>query len=477
MTSPDVRAPLPLRTKLAFGVGSAAEAIALGAVTAFALLYYNQVLGLPAHWAGLAIAGGLILDGLADPIVGSWSDRTRSRLGRRHPFMYAAPIPIGLALVAVFSPPPGLQELGLFFWFGGTVVLLRLSMTLFHTPHLALGAELTADYSGRSTVMAYATLMGWAGGSLAYFLALQVFFAPTPAYPSGLLNPAPWQTYGAAMASVTVIILLASAWFTRDRIPFLPRPPADQPPFSPLAFVGDIRAALTNMNYVWFLLGYFFLSMTNGLRDGLWLYTTTFYWRLSSVDQSWFIFGSLAGYAFSFIFAARLHRRFDKRAAIVTACAVNAVGPAIPFLLGLAGVLTPQTPGLLPFLIFWTIFTHAPLSVMTISVMSALADIADENELRTGVRQEGVLYSTRTLFAKIDQAVGAALAGALLTLIAFPVRATPGQVDPEVLTRLAVAYAFTGVPALIAIAFYARFNISKTRFAETQAALAARRGA
>lgn len=466
--------PLGLKTRLAFGLGSAAEAITLGAVTAFAMVYYNQVLGLPAWMAGLALSGALGLDGLTDPLVGSWSDRTRSRWGRRHPFMFAAPLPIALSFLAIFNPPAGLGHAGLFVWFAVSVVALRQTMTLFHTPHLALGAELSSDYTGRSAVMAWSTLLGWAGGATAYALALAVFFAPTPAYPSGLINPAPWGRYSLVMALTSTAALLASAWFTRDRIPFLPRPPDSTPGFTFRAFLRDARDALTNRNYLWLLVAYFFLSMTNGLRDGLWIYTTTWYWRLTSQAQAWFVLGSLAGYVFSFLFAARFHRRFDKKAVILASCAAYAVGPAIPFLLGLGGVLTPQTPSLLPFLVAWTFFTHAPISVLTISVMSAIADIADENELRHGARQEGVLYSTRAVFAKIDQAVGAALAGAVLSLIAFPAHAVPGQVPAEVLQRLAIAYALSGVPAGLALIFYARIRISRDAWQAARQALDAR---
>ena len=73
---------LPMKTKFFFGIGSAAESIALFAVSAYAMLFYNQVLGLPAALAGLAISGSLFLDGFADPVIGSLSDRTRSRFGR-----------------------------------------------------------------------------------------------------------------------------------------------------------------------------------------------------------------------------------------------------------------------------------------------------------------------------------------------------------------------------------------------------------
>ena len=86
--------PLRLRTKLFFGIGSAAETIALFSLGSYALLYYNQVLGLPGWLGGLAISLSFVVDGFADPVIGSISDRTRSRFGRRHPFMYAAPMPI-----------------------------------------------------------------------------------------------------------------------------------------------------------------------------------------------------------------------------------------------------------------------------------------------------------------------------------------------------------------------------------------------
>jgi Na+/melibiose symporter-like transporter len=110
--------------------------------------------------------------------------------------------------------------------------------------------------------------------------------------------------------------------------------------------------------------------------------------------------------------------------------------------------------------------------------MSALADIADENELAHGVRQEGVLYSTRNLAAKIDQALGAALAGFALAVISFPPKAKPGTVPDEVLYNLVfVDGVLATIPGLIAAVCYARYNITRARYDATKAALAARRAA
>ena len=120
---------------------------------------------------------------------------------------------------------------------------------------------------------------------------------------------------------------------------------------------------------------------------------------------------------------------------------------------------------------------HMAYSLMTTTVYSALADIADENELKYGIRQEGVLYSTRTFFQRIDQALGTALAGWVLTIIAFPAKATPGAVDPEVLSNLALATVLSTIPGLFAAASYSFLRVTRATHDATRAALDAKRPA
>ncbi|HEY8573615.1 MFS transporter [Phenylobacterium sp.] len=467
---------LPLRTKLAFGIGSAAESLALYSVSSFALLFYNQVLGVPAGWVTLALSASLFFDALSDPVVGSLSDRTRSKWGRRHVYMYFAPLPVALCLFAIFAPPKGLGETGLAIWLAGAVILLRQAMTFFHTPHLALGGELSPHYTERSKVMAYNSFFYWAGGALTTFLALRIFFKATPEFPRGVLNPDPYPSFAFAISAAALVILFASAWFTKDRIPLLPKPAADHPGFSPREFIRDVWKALRNINYVWLLIGYFFLMMMIGLREGMRLFVYTFYWGLNSNEISLFILGSFVGYATAFLIAPRLHGKIDKKRTIIWAVAAYTIVPPIPLFLGIAGILTPETPGLLWILIAFAAVQYGAISVLQISTTSALADIADENELRFGHRQEGVLYSTRALAAKIDQAVGTALVGVVLSVIAFPEKAKPGSIPPETLTNLAWAdSAVAMIPGFFAIIFYAKYNISRQSYEATRAALAARR--
>ncbi len=82
---------------LAYGIGESAEGMKRNATSLFVLFYYNQVLGLPGTLAGAALFIALLVDGFTDPLVGTWSDHCRSKLGRRHPLMFAAALPVGLA--------------------------------------------------------------------------------------------------------------------------------------------------------------------------------------------------------------------------------------------------------------------------------------------------------------------------------------------------------------------------------------------
>ena len=466
--------PLTKRLKLSYGLGSTAEAVAITATSSFLLLFYNQVRGLPASHVGMALAAGLIVNAIFDPLVGSWSDHTRSRLGRRHPFMYASILPAALCFYAVFNPP-SFGEIGQLVWLAVMNTLLLQAMTLYHTPHLALGGELSNDYLERSSVMGYNTFCLWIGDTLGWLLSFRVFFAATDAFPNGALDPSRWPLFSATIAVAILVLLAYSSWSTRGRIPFLPVPAADAPRFGMRELVRDIGRALSNRNYVVLLFGLFFISMMVGVRSGLWLYGATYFWRLTNDQISFFVIGSFAGYLFAAFAVKPLHARFDKRWTGAFALLLYAIGPAIPLGLGWLGVLSASTPGLLWILIAFSVLQHAPYSLMTTTIYSALADIADENELKFGMRQEGVLYSTRTFFARVDQALGTAVAGWVLTVIAFPVKAIPGQVDDTVLRALAGIFVLSTMPGLIATIFYAMLRVTRQTYDATQVALAARR--
>ena len=133
--------------------------------------------------------------------------------------------------------------------------------------------------------------------------------------------------------------------------------------------------------------------------------------------------------------------------------------------------------------LLWSIVAFGALSsacgsILNISVMSALADIADENEVRLGHRQEGTLYAARTFFAKLDNSIGHGVAALALSIIAFPDKAVPGQVDADIIWWLGMIDSpITILPGIIAACFYAQYRINRSSYEETRRELKRRRAA
>src|SRR5690606_6830085 len=189
--------PLRTRTKLAFGIGQIGEGVQAAMFLLFLLFYYNQVLGVPGTLCGLALAISLVFDAITDPLAGSMSDSWRSRLGRRHPFMYATAIPLGVGFYLLFNPPVT-GDWPLFGWLLAMTVFCRGAMTLYHVPHSALGAELSQDYHERTVLVAIRHFFGAVAFIGVFVLGFFVYFVPTEAYPNGQLDPSAYGQIGRA---------------------------------------------------------------------------------------------------------------------------------------------------------------------------------------------------------------------------------------------------------------------------------------
>ena len=108
-----------ISTKLWFGLGATGESTTNWIFNALAFIYYQQILGLSGTLTGAAVLVGILSDAFTDPVMGSISDSFRSRFGRRHPFMFAAPIPLAASVFLMFNPPESviLNQTLLFSWF------------------------------------------------------------------------------------------------------------------------------------------------------------------------------------------------------------------------------------------------------------------------------------------------------------------------------------------------------------------------
>src|SRR5262252_7052202 len=205
------RPALTLSTNISYGIGSAAFGVHQVALTSALLLFFNQVVGLPAAWVGAAMMVTLIMDAICDPLIGEWSDHTRSRWGRRHPFMYASAVPAAVAFYFLFDPPLGWSRSHLLIYMTVMLVTVRVLLSFYEIPSSALGPELTLDYDERTSLMSSRFFFGTLGGAGMSVLALQVFLRKDATHPLGVLNRAGYtQTAIAAGIAIFLSIMISS---------------------------------------------------------------------------------------------------------------------------------------------------------------------------------------------------------------------------------------------------------------------------
>lgn len=466
-----------LGVRLAYASGGTAEGIKTAAFNTFVLYYYNQVLGVSGTLTGAALFLALLADAVTDPMAGSISDRFRSVWGRRHPFMAASIIPMAIALWALFNPPAALDEFGLFVWLTVTAIAVRLFLTLYYIPHLALGAELTSDYDTRTSIFALSSLFGTMGGFGTALVAYSLFFVSTPEYAHGLLNPDAYASFSIVAAIAAASFIAVCVVGTMSEIPHLQ-------PVSGLAGVPSMRELIrelgtvfANPSYRSIFFGLLLGTVVVGVEGVFQTYMGVHFWGLSSEQLRYLILGVMGGLPFAVVLAPMLTRAFDKRGALITSAAVTIVAINTPIVLRLSGVLPPNgDPAVLQVVLGQAFVTGMFYPVILITINSMFADIADEQELILGRRQEGVIYSARAFSLKAAGALGSFLGGIGLDLIEFPRGAAPGSVPDDVIVRLGLVYGpLTSIFTFCGLLLYLRYRLDRQRISDVQAQLADRR--
>ena len=323
---------VPFSSKLAFGVGQFAEGLKNTGFGFFILFYYNQVLELPGTLAGLALFIALMFDAVTDPLAGSLSDNTKSRLGRRHPFMYASALPLALAFIGLFSPPAGLGEWGLFAWLTVFAILTRGAMTLYHVPHLALGAELTEHFDERTRIVAYRQFFGTLGSAGVYAIGLGYFFADDRGGRLAIENYAP---FALTMGVLMLVTIWYSAYGTQKEVPYLSEPPR-RPKRNPIVQMFlDLREGSTNRPFRWLFSGVLIVFIMAGVNGALDLYMFQYFWELTSEEMFALLMASIGGLILGVFITTPLLRRTSKIFGVILGTAAWAICQVIPVVLRL----------------------------------------------------------------------------------------------------------------------------------------------
>lgn len=504
---------LNFTTKLAYGSGDMGPAITANILVFFLLYFFTNVAGLPAGMAGSILAIGKIGDAINDPIAGILSDRTRTRWGRRIPWMLFGAIPFGIFfwlqwIVPSFSPDPTVNNWCLFAYYIVIATLFNLAYTVVNLPYTALTPELTQDYNERTNLNSFRFAFSIGGSILSLILATVIF----QAYPDN-----PKQQYLVLGTVSSLISIVALLWCTfriqeRGASPLVPQAGKKILGFVLTAIgalgiafgisqllsnqggisIPGIVAILFGLQFIGFGLTLIFAKTESHLNSIEAIEARNIASNVPTVPIKEQLKIAFANKAFLYVIGIYLcswlgvqltasiliyyvvsWMGMDEATFPLVAIAVQGtalvmlfvwkfvsvkLGKKTVYYLGMTVWIVAQAglfliqPGQISLLYLGAIMAGFGVSVAYLIPWSMIPDVIELDELNTGQRREGIFYSFMVLLQKLGLALALFLVGQALEFSGFIAR-IPGEAIPvqPASALLAIRIAIAPLPTIFLI--------------------------
>ena len=453
-----------------FGSGALAVGVKNAVFGSFVLLYYNQVLGLDPLMVSLALFCALLVDAVSDPLVGTWSDRVHSRLGRRHPFMYASILPFSISIFFLLQPPADLSQTQLLLYLVLVATAVRLSMTFYEVPRQALGPELTKDYEQRTFLFGIANAFGWIGAGATIAAAYGFLFPETEAYAGSraLLNPAGYELMAWIAAGAVFVTTTLSTVGLHGQIGRLYTPPETRRiDFREL--LHEARETLANRSWLMIFFAGLAFALFIGLQSGTDQYYNVYFWEWVPAQLRLIPIIQMLAVLVCAVAASSLAKGRDKKKMAVGLFSATVVLGPLPVSLRLLSdytgtlLLPPNgTDGL-----WWIILTHTVVMsclavVGFILIGSMVADIVEESQETTGRRSEGLLSAGPALVQKAVSGTGVLVLGIVLSVFGFTTANPTVESMREPMQNLALFHVILGITLpVISTYLVSRYTITR----------------
>ncbi len=435
----DSHAPrVPTITRALYGFGSVAYGVKDNGFSAFLMVFYNQVIGLPSTLVGLAIFIALLADAFIDPAIGHMSDNLKSRWGRRHPFIYGCIIPVSLFYLLLWFPPEG-SDMVRFFYLLGTAFIVRVSISCFEITAAALLPELTRDYDERTAIMAWRYMFGWTGSLGILIFSYSFLLVSTPEYPVGQANRDGYEIYAYIAAAAMAISILVAGLATHHRIPDLIKATGPRQSLRE-SFTGIIEAYRNKAFGILMLAGVLGYTI-QGVAFVLFPYLYAYYWGFSQSQIGLYFALLILVAIIAAILAPMLSKHLGKRKAMVIATLFWEIPQALPYILNEFGMMPERGTTALMVSVFAMAMPGVCMGIVSMIISaSVMADIVEEHEENTGKRAEGIFFAGSFFMQKCTTGLGILIAGLILSAVAFPENANPATLGADVKSNLAWTY-------------------------------------
>ncbi len=417
---PDQAPKLGKSQKIAWGLGAITDHFMTNSIANIADKVYTMGFGVNPSVLGWVMAIPRIVDAISDPLMGALSDNTRSRFGRRRPYVAAGALLSGLLFVLMWSPPAGLGQTGLTAFLLITAILYYLAYTVFTVPWSAFGLELTEDYHERTQVQAYRVFLAALGGIVLGFMWKLAFYFGDGDDTKGIHKVA-------LLFGILIVVSGLMPLLCREKTRVQQQPK--------IAVKDAFLQTFQNRPFLLILMVVFLILM------GLFLVQ-----RFGGYINVYYVFGgnkeavSMLDVWSNLIFQASgivlipvisyLSRRLGKKNTLLLAEGMVGLAFLTSWVL-----YNPAFPYLQ--LVFF--FLIAPgLSCVWILSASMIADICDVDEQATGLRREGAYGAAFSFMCKAAITVTLILSGYILNLCGYD--ASSPAPTSESIFRLRVLY-------------------------------------
>jgi len=424
------------RTKLSFGVksmyatGAVADVIMANLIAVLAMPLYVEGLGISPILLGYALLVPRLWDAVTDPLMGNISDNTRLRWGRRRPYMFAGAILGGLLCGLLWTPPITLGNNGIFIYFLVVSIMFWTAYTIYSVPFNALGYELSSDYDERTSVMSYKTFFMNIGS--AFILPWILWLCMREMFGGTLVQGA--RFVGFMMGACVAIFGILAAIFCKERLHRQ----------NTINILAAFKYTLSNKTFL--LLAFIVVCVLVGVLS---VFPLVYFLNLSFIfpndpgrtATSWGLYQTTYGLTgiLGVPIINYLGQRFGKKPVLILGLTiVSLMFPASWFL------FDPAHPRLQ--LVFAALVSPG-LSFVWVLTSAMMADVCDLDELKTGLRREGMYGSVFTLLVKIGVSCIALVTGYALTLSGYIPKAEVQT--PEAVHNLRLFFVFLPITFLL----------------------------
>jgi len=440
--------PLPMRVLVAYAVMNVGVSFVNTMFTVMYLKFATDRLGVSMLSMGAIFFVAKIWNAIADPIVGSWSDRTLSRLGRRRAWLLGSAFPLAWFTWMAWSPPGVLAGVPLVAWVAISVFGFNSAITAFQVPHAALGVELTHHPQSRNRIFAVKYAVQMVGLFAAFWIGIRLVDDP--------------ETGRAGAQWLGLLGGIGCALLITFPVPLLPKEREDYQGRGGVSILRALADVSKNSEARLLLFVFFIEALGLGGLTVLMPFVTQYVMHRPDLTQAMLSVYVIAGVAAVPLWV-RLARRFEKRRLWLFATGMGAVGFGL--LLGLSENGWP--------LMVTAMLVAGTAQACANSIGQALkGDVIDLDELRTGERKEGAYFAAWSFVNKLGNAILASSAGFALGLAGYE-----PNVEQTTLVKHTIVFLLGGMPFLgFAVGFlaFARFPLSEAEHARIRRELDAR---